>query len=101
MKSKCALPTVTMPSVARGLATTCLSTALKRAKARTASSFSAARASSASEGRSTLRTYRSWVGLKTSGGTGRAKSMGSASRSTVMPDSTTSLMALKPTQAPE
>ena len=33
--------------------------------------------------------------------TGRVKSSGTASRSTVMPDSTTSLIALKPTQAPE
>ena len=101
MKSKCALPTVTIPSVARGLTTMCLSTALKCAKARTASNFSAARDSSDSDGRSTLRTCRSWVGVKASGCTGSAKSMGTASRSTVMPDSTTSLIALKPTQAPE
>jgi hypothetical protein len=101
MKSKCALPTVTMPSVAFGDATTWRSIELSRANARTASSFAASRASIASEGRSVARTCSD----PTSGGgaksTGSSKSSATRSRSTVMPDSTTSLIALKPTHAPE
>src|SRR5512142_1049760 len=87
-----------MPSVAFGLETTCLSTELSFAKARTASSLAASRASISSEGRSTALTCSGMEGAKS---TGSVKSSGTASRSTVIADSTTSLIALKPIQAPE
>ena len=87
-----------MPSVAFGLDTMCLSTEFTRANARTASSLAARRDSSPSDGRSTARTCSGSAGVKS---TGKVKSSGTASRSTVMPDSTTSEIALKPTHAPE
>jgi hypothetical protein len=100
MKSKCALPTVTMPSAGTRAGDDVL-------VHRVGASEGAHRGQLL--GRARLECQRgqveaAHVQVRRRGGTkstGAPKSIGTASRSTVMPDSTTSLIALKPTHAPE